>query len=319
MTSLAIIVCTWNRAATLDESLRSLQQVRIPEGVSVDVLVVDNNSNDGTAAVVEALRPQWQLGTLRYLFEGRQGKQFALNTGIKQSDAELLAFTDDDIVFPQDWIANIVAAFADPQLELTGGKTLLTWPGGGAPVWFDRGMEAILAGVDIGDVRMQPPPPGFAPAGSNMMVRRRVFERVGGFSETHFRHMDYEFGQRCAKAGVSTSYDPSLVVYAPVDAQLLSKRYFRRWSFKAGISRDDAGKTMATFLAVPRWLYRQLLQDLCGYPFDLLLRSPREAFTRELRMWRTYGTISSRWYASLWPDEFPKWVEKYSQKKKNVY
>jgi GT2 family glycosyltransferase len=162
-------------------------------------------------------------------------------------------------------------------------------------------------------------PPGYAPAGSNMMARRRVFERVGGFSETHFRHMDYEFGLRCAKAGVTTSYDPSLVVYAPVDAQLLSKRYFRRWSFKAGISRDDAGKTMATFLAVPRWLYRQLLQDLCGYPFDLLFRSPREAFTRELRLWRTYGTISSRWYASLWPDEFPKWVEKYSQKKKNVY
>ena len=108
---------------------------------------------------------------------------------------------------------------------------------------------------------------------------------------------------------------------APVDPHILSKRYFRRWAFKAGISRDHAvpSQPPPTFLAVPRWVFRQFIGDLLRLPRDLLFATPAQAFARELHLWRSWGTIAGHWYMTLWPARYPQWVERYSQKKKNLY
>jgi glycosyltransferase involved in cell wall biosynthesis len=318
--AVGIVICTWNRGESLRATLLSLQEQAVPPGVAVEVVVVDNNSNDDTRAVVEALGAGWRLGQLRYVFEARQGKQFALNAGIAASSASLLAFTDDDILFPPGWIEAVCATFADPLVELAGGRTLLAWPEGGAPRWYDDEMQAILGAVELGPRRLLPPPPGYAPAGANLVARRSVFERVGAFSERHFRHMDYEFGMRCTRLGIGVAYAPELVVQAPVDPAMLSKRYFRRWSFKAGIlGRDEDAPGLPTLLGVPRWVFSRLAADLLRYPLDVLLRPARRGFARELRIWRATGTIASRWYEWVWPEKYPQWVEYYSQKKKNLY
>ena len=318
--SLSIIICTWNRAESLRTTLASLERQRSAGFDAIEVIVVDNNSSDATAVCVASLVPTWQLGTLRYCFEGRQGKQFALNTGIVQSRGELLAFTDDDILFPEDWVSSLFAAFDRSPLEVAGGKTVLSWPEGGAPRWYAPTMAAVLGGVDLGEQLLQPPPQGYAPAGANLAARRALFDRVGLFSETHFRHMDYEFGLRCAREKAVLGYLPTVVVAAPVDPVMLSKRYFRRWAFKAGIGHeDDDGAGVPTWLRVPRWVYRQLLQDIVRWPAECLLAPPARAFTRELRIWRMAGAVSSAWYRWLWPQQYPQWVARYSQKKNNVY
>lgn len=318
MKSLAIIICTWNRAATLQATLASLA-LQLPSGFeTIEVIVVDNNSSDSTAAVVTQLSETWILGTLRYTFEGRQGKQFALNTGIAQSQGDLLAFTDDDILFPPDWIKNLFQAFANPLVEVAGGKTLLRWPESGVPNWYAQSMAAVLGGVDLGDTFLLPPPDEYAPAGANLVVRRALFSRVGLFSESHFRHMDFEFGQRCAKQHALLAYIPSLVVWAPIDAAMLSKRYFRRWSFKAGIVHPDSENTAGS-RRVPLWVIRQLFQDIIYWPFEALFKEPSETFVRELRIWRGVGAVCSCWQAWARPDRYAEWVAHYSQKKNNVY
>jgi len=318
MSQLSVVICTWNRADQLAESLASLAQQQAPDGLAVEVLVVDNNSRDHTADKVKALIPHWPLGTLHYLFEPRQGKQFALNTGIRASRGEVLAFTDDDILFPPGWIAAAWQAFAqDPSLQLVGGKTLLGWPDGGAPPWYWPDMAAILGGVDLGDAALQPPPPGYSPAGANMAARRSLFDRVGLFAESHFRHMDYEFGMRSQAAGVGIAYDPALLVQAPIADGMLSKRYFRRWSFKAGINAERKPDEVQ-MLGVSRWLWRQAAGDLLRWPLQRL-RSQGRAFSTELRLWRAWGSLASSWYARWRPQDYPKWVERYSQKTNNLY
>jgi glycosyltransferase involved in cell wall biosynthesis len=320
MSSVSVIICTWNRAGSLAVTLASLAAQRQSGFNEVEVIVVDNNSKDNTVAVVERLRAGWPLGTLRYQFEPRQGKQFALNSGIRAARGDVLAFTDDDIEFPEDWLGAIATAFRDTALEVAGGRTWLRWPGASAPPWYADTMAAVLGGVDLGEARLLPPPPGYAPAGANLVARRALFDRIGMFSETHFRHMDYEFGMRCAQQRAVLAYEPTLAVCAPVDAAMLSKRYFRRWAFKAGISHEGADAAHEPkLLRAPRWVYRQLLQDLLKWPKDLLLAAPNAAFGRELRIWRSAGTIASCWYAGLWPERYPQWVAHYSQKKKNLY
>ncbi len=320
ITGISIIVCTWNRAETLRTTLNSLNDQQTAAGLPIDVVVVDNNSTDQTRAVVDDAQRHWHFGTLRYLFEPSQGKQFALNSGIAFCKHDVLAFTDDDIVFEPNWTIEIARIFANPKIDLVGGKTLISWPVTGQPEWYHPSMSAILAGVDLGNSRYAPAPQDYAPAGSNMVARRSLFKRIGGFSEAHFRHMDFEFGMRSQRMQAVIAYEPSLVVYAPVDEACLTQRYFRRWAFKVGIARDTAAPpTETTLLAVPRWVYRQLIQDIIQLILGFASDKSSNKFEVELRAWRGFGKIVSRWHEKLRPATHDQWVMKYSQKKKNVY
>jgi glycosyltransferase involved in cell wall biosynthesis len=321
---LAVIVCTWNRADTLCGTLDSLGRVKATAADRVEVLVVDNNSGDDTQARVRALQPTWPLGRLHLLFEPRQGKQFALNTGIaraRELGCEVLAFTDDDILFPPDWLEQAAALFERPELALAGGRTELEWPPEGRPAWYHDSMAAIVGGVDLGPQRLAPPPPDYAPAGANLVARAELFDRVGGFSETHTRHMDYEFGQRCLRRGEAVVYEPALRVEAPIDPAMLTRRYFRRWSLKAGISPWQDLRPGERHIAwVQPWVYRRLAQDSLAWLLaPMLCEPPAERFARELRIWRACGRVMSRWISRWRPAAYPAWVERRSQKKKNLY
>ena len=317
LTSISIVICTWNRAGLLRETLESLQLQQGCDPGEVEVLVVDNNSSDDTKATVEAFAPGWKLGQLVYLFEPRQGKQFALNQGIARAEGHCIAFTDDDILFEPDWVQNIRTLFAQNDVSLAGGRTFIEWPKGGPPVWYSESMSAVMACVDLGDKLLLPAPENYAPAGNNMVVRRDLFERVGLFSEAHFRHMDHEFGVRSQRARERVGYVPSLAVRAPVDEAILTKQYFRRWAFKAGIARDETNAGDPGPQKPPLWVYRQAVEDgLLGIvlaPF----RSPRAAFEREFRFWRHWGAISVYWHQLLFASSHAAWIEKHSQKKKN--
>ncbi len=318
--SIAIILCTWNRAELLRLTLESLRGQIGCEALDIDVIVVDNNSSDTTREVVETAAADWALGTLRYAFEPRQGKQFALNTGIRLAQSSVLAFTDDDVTFAPNWLRRISEIFQDETIDLVGGKTLVLWPESGQPGWFDARMAAIVAGVDLGDQMRDPPPVEYAPAGTNLIAGRRLFDQVGLFSETHFRHMDYEFGMRCQRLGAYVIYDPTLVVQTPVAVEMLTKRYFRRWSFKAGIDHTaESYSNLATLFGVPRWMYRQITADVIYLALHFLQSGQPDFFYRELRIWRHVGTITSCWLARLTPRRYAEWVEKRSQKKANLY
>src|SRR5215469_3051804 len=89
-----VLLCTWNRARLLGETLDSLARMQVPSELRWEVLVVDNNSTDDTADVVHGRASSFPA-PLRYLFERRQGKSCAMNAGIRTSSAPILAFADD--------------------------------------------------------------------------------------------------------------------------------------------------------------------------------------------------------------------------------
>src|SRR4051812_41821624 len=90
----SVVIATYNRAADLRETLASLAALR-PDG-PWEAIVVDNNSTDGTRALVEELAPGFPA-PLRYAFESTQGRSAALNTGIAQARGEIVVTTDDDV------------------------------------------------------------------------------------------------------------------------------------------------------------------------------------------------------------------------------
>src|SRR5215831_18634599 len=107
---LSVVIATYNRAENLRRTLQSLAAMERPTRVAWEVVVVDNNSNDRTSEVITGFRKSSDLD-IHYVLEERQGKSFALNTGIRYSRGEILAFTDDDAEIDKAWIGSICAAF----------------------------------------------------------------------------------------------------------------------------------------------------------------------------------------------------------------
>ncbi|MBI1977961.1 MAG: glycosyltransferase, partial [Candidatus Omnitrophica bacterium] len=92
MRKITIVVCTFNRADQLGETLERFSTQELPSDCEVELLVVDNNSNDNTRDVISKWAEKMPF-PLRYYFEGRQGKSFAMNCGIANASGDLLAFT----------------------------------------------------------------------------------------------------------------------------------------------------------------------------------------------------------------------------------
>lgn len=122
---ISVVICTYNRAASLRQTLDSLRQMSVPRELEWEVVVVDNNSTDDTRRVVEDFARRSSF-PVRYVFELRQGLAAARNAGIANSRGEIIAFADDDMLLPPEWLSNIWQEFSlDSELGVLSSRVEL--------------------------------------------------------------------------------------------------------------------------------------------------------------------------------------------------
>jgi glycosyltransferase involved in cell wall biosynthesis len=313
---ITILICTYNRAELLGPTLDSLAQMETP-GLTWEVLVVDNNSNDDTAAVVQS-RVAGYPAPLRYLFEGRQGKSNALNTGMAATDADVIAFTDDDVQIPCDWLTQTKTAFDTFHCDYVGGRVFPWWDTA-PPRWLPTANGRLWAVIALLDYGLEPFRFGRRiPLGVNMAVKRVAIERVGGFNPRMGRTAGTLMGQeqrewflRAHAAGVVGYYSPDIVVRHWIPRDRLTKSYFRRWFYWRGIGRAmlyaQTGKDMESpeqtqldfaqvkhVFGIPRYLFRNALAAVRDVVAATLRRDYVNAFERELWLWMFAGIIRQR-------------------------
>ena len=280
-----VLICTYNRAEYLAATLDSLAATRVPPGVSWDVLVVDNNSNDTTREIVTRRIGSYPV-RLRYLFEGRQGKSHALNTGMAVTDARIIVFTDDDVRVPENWLAAAVRPLLeDDTIDYTGGPVRPIW-GAERPSWLDPAgnLGGTIAVKDHGDTAFIFEERRKTPLGVNMAVRRRLIERIGGFNPAFGRigqsllgQEQAEFFYRSRRAGSRGRYVPEMVIDHVVPAARLTRSYFLRWAYWKGVSHarlhrlygeTELGLQLAavpTLCGVPRFIAGSAVRHLWGW------------------------------------------------------
>ena len=99
--NISVLIPTYNRADILNETLQNMERLD-KNGLSVEFVVIDNNSSDHTKSVVDSFKDS--LGP-RYIFEQRPGKNCALNKALNNVEmGEIIAFTDDDVSPSHDWL-----------------------------------------------------------------------------------------------------------------------------------------------------------------------------------------------------------------------
>jgi GT2 family glycosyltransferase len=213
MPGLDVVICTYNRAADLDRCLNALGRQDPVEG-DWRVTVIDNNCTDRTADVVDAHVREGRIPGLTRRVERRQGLTPARQAGVRESEAEWVAFVDDDCLVASDWVAEAVRfAASRPEAGGFGGRVRPDW-GRPPPEHLSRHAWLFAAQDHGGEARRVE-----SLVGAGVVLNRRALAEVGWTAEPyladrtglgHVSGGDVEICFRLAAAGRLLWYVPSL-------------------------------------------------------------------------------------------------------------
>lgn len=301
---ITVILCTYNRSETLWKALASVASQELPDSVTWEVLIVDNNSSDQTRDVVEQFCRE-HPNRFRYLFEARSGKSHALNAGIKEARGNIVAFMDDDVIVAPRWLSSLTVSLLDGRCAGAGGRIFPLW-NSTAPKWLplvDRLCFGPLVMFDLGSESGSLREP---PIGTNMAFRKEMFDQYGAFRRdlgprpgSEIRGEDSEFGSRLLRAGEQLRYEPSAVVYHPVLPGRIRKEYFLDWWFDKARADIRAEKiipeTKWQIAGVPLYLFRRVLVWTARWWFTF---DSSERFSYKINVWINVGSIIERYQQS---------------------
>jgi len=312
-----VLIATFNRAALLDATLRSIAGLRAP-GRTWEAIVVDNNSRDETRAIVERHARDFPV-PLRYVLEPRQGRSSALNAGLARAGGTVVAMTDDDVQVADGWLTAACDAILDsddPSIRYAGGPVDPLWETP-PPAWLDltRGdLWGTIAIQDHGGERFVYEAARRVPLGANMAARRDVFQEIGVFradlgrsaGKTPLGQEVPEWLMRVRAAGYRGMYVPGMRVRHHVPAARLTRGYFRRWWYGKGISRAalerlqpvtdqgiDLRRTPHVF-GVPRYMFGTAARDVVGWLRSRIGGDVTDAFRREMMLAYFAGYVRAR-------------------------
>jgi len=305
---ISVVISTYNRSGMLPGALESVLDQK-SDGVSYEVIVVDNNSTDSTRDVVESYIARGNKN-LKYVFEEQQGVSYARNSGLAHAQAPIIAFADDDVLVAKDWIASIKAEFDEhPEVDFVGGKILPRWEMP-PPAWFNRDHWWALALLDHGDapVYVSADNPLCLPT-ANASFRYSLFARFGLFSPEFSGREDHEFLLRLWCEGVRGLYTPKIVVTGVVQPERLKRAYHRRWNTTTGRFNSTMrlnemmgpdGRIVGeapdavTLFGVPAFLYRNLLAGGLGLVSSTLCGQQAASLRHRNHLWYLIGYIGKR-------------------------
>lgn len=306
--TISVILCTYNRSERLAKALESVARSVVAASLAWEVLVIDNNSSDRTREVTDDFCRMYPEH-FRYIFERKQGKSHALNSGIRAARGEILAFMDDDVTVEPMWLQNLVAPLVNGDYAGSGGRILLE--PFTAPAWLrlhgPKGLAGMLALFDLGEKPAELVQP---PWGTNMAFRKEMFQKYGDFRTdlgprpgSEMRDEDCEFGDRLIKAGERLRYEPSAVVFHGVPQHRLKKEYFLKFWFDHARGTIRMMELRPNVLGIPRRYLTMFKHVVIIAPVKILQWAftfePQERFYRKCWVWYMGGAILEiyrRWF-----------------------
>jgi glycosyltransferase involved in cell wall biosynthesis len=214
-----------------------------------ELIIVNNNSKDGTNIVIEKYA---DILPIRYFFEEKQGKTFALNKGLSQAKGEFVVFVDDDVFVEPNWLAAYGnAANKYKEYAWFGGPVFPYWTNS-KPKWLRMNTPSPLASYftfyDLGRESRPYICADKLPIGASMGLRKDVFVKIGGFREDlgprgKVRGVgdDTELLVRANAAGFRGYYIAEAVCWHYVDPVRFSMSEYLRYGFGRGLNQFQQG------------------------------------------------------------------------------
>ena len=235
---ISIIICTHNRADTLDTSLQHYQDLIALE--RIEILVVLNACTDQSEEVV--LKWQKKITTLRSITSEKLGHSHARNDGLEAASAPFVFYIDDD-AYPNNDLAEIlITNIEEKKLKCISGRTTL-WKET-SPKWIKEDLVATpIFRTELGLM----PEHGYL-NGCACGFDKKILQELGGFDpllgmqgnklgyydEVHVQ-------QKFSENGYEIYFDPNLLVYHRSHQRSIADFY------KAALAKGSSARIMEKY------------------------------------------------------------------------
>jgi len=222
---LSVVLVNWNTRAVLRDCLTSIFDHT--RALAFEVIVIDNGSTDGSVAMLAGGFPQVKV----IANDANAGFAKACNQGMRISKGEVILLLNSDTYVRDDVIARMAQyvlsrpeiamagcqlRYPDDTIQHSAYRSLSIWRSLFEDLWLyklvpsSKRDEILLGGYWKSDRELEV---GWL-AGAFMLLRREVFEEVGGFSEDFFMYgEDSEWCMRIRRTGRKIFYNPMGIVY----------------------------------------------------------------------------------------------------------
>ncbi len=192
MTGVSFVVPVHNGAACLDETLASIAAQR--DGRPFEIVVVDDGSTDGSAALLESVADRYHLTLVRGPYRGAAA---AMNAGAQRASHPIVCQVDQDVRLERGWMTPLVEALEDATVAAAQGRYVAD--SGGS--FFARVM-----GLDLEQryARLDRHPDHVCTG--NTAYRAAALQAVGGFDETLGYGYDNDVSYRLQAAGYRLAF-----------------------------------------------------------------------------------------------------------------
>ena len=286
--AVSICICTYNRERLLRQTLARLERCLVPDDVRLEIVVIDNNSTDGTAGVIEDAAKRLPIRTAK---ETRPGIAPARNAAVAKARGELLLWIDDDVLVEADWITSVRRRRAN---ESGGGdfrrsrSPVLRGDPAAAGCWssfpkcaqayalrdFPEGLSGTRRGSPAVRRKLrhqaQHPRPGRLRPDPRPGGRRRWLPQGG---------VDILRGRDAA--GLLGRWIPDCPVLHVIPVERQTTRYLRQYYTLSGATPAATAETAPMLFGRPRWRWREWMENEMKF---VLLR---------------YTSRPSRWFGHL--------------------
>jgi GT2 family glycosyltransferase len=214
--SVSIIILNYNGKKYLDACFASIAQLSYPND-RYEVIMVDNASGDGSVAYVKENYPWIRVISLKKNYGFTVGN----NVGVKLSCSEYVVLLNNDVTVSKDWLYELVRiAKLYPNSIVTSKALFMNDPtiinhDGSKATLVGRGF-CTNCGLKEGLALSSSKQPRFVvqPYGASMLVKKTVFEELGGFDEDYWTSIeDLDIGLRAWLYGYKVVYAPSSIFY----------------------------------------------------------------------------------------------------------
>ena len=273
---ISVVICTYNRANFIQDAMDSLYHQTINKK-QYEIIIVNNNSTDNTTEVCETWINSHKDAYFAFLNEHKQGASFARNTGANLTKGNLLCFMDDDAIAEPDYLERIIAFFeAHPDAGGLGGRIIPNYVPE-EPKWMSYYVSSLVGNFDYSPIVTVFSPNKY-PLESNMIIRKKDFDAVGGFNEAlpgvvgtlRIGGEGKDFFFKLKAIGRVIYYDPAIKVQHVVEVSKLTKEYMYRVA--SGIGRGEKVRTLkisksAYIKKIIEYLIKLLASIMLGFKY----------------------------------------------------
>ena len=248
---ISVIICTYNRERYIGEALKRVAKTKYRE---YEIILVDNNSTDGTAQIVKDFIKANPGVPIKYFLETKQGLSNARNRGMEEANGDVFVFLDDDSLVQGDYLKTLDDYLTlNPQADAFGGRIEPLFDECPRPKWLCRWSMGWVSALDMGDSVHEFEGKAF-PIGANMGIRRAIAEKAGPFNPDLGRkggNMDAgeekDMFRRIRAAGGTIWYFPELRVQHVIPEKRTTLEYVDRFADGVGISERRRTKADGTY------------------------------------------------------------------------